>query len=406
MKRHYTQLLEEYLTLFPCVAIIGVRQCGKTSLIHQLPSKWNHFDLEKIQDRDLIQANPDLFLRLNPENITIDESQLLPEIFPALRVAIDERRDKCGRFIITGSSSPELIQSISESLAGRIAIIEMEPFNLAEACEKPVSPIYQLIKEQDLVSQLNKLKPIHSLNEVMRHWLEGGYPEQWIKNSKRFRNLWMQNYIQTYLDRDILRSFPKLNRDKYRLFIQLLSQLSSQIINYSNLSRLLGVSQPTARDYFNIAQGTFIWRHLPAYEKNATKRIIKHPKGYLRDTGLLHHMLHIRDQNMLLTHPMMGHSWEAMVAENIIRGLNTLGVQFKYYHYRTGAGAEVDLILEGEFGLLPIEIKFAQNINNKSLRSLRDFVQGYSCKYGLIIHNHESVQRYDANILGIPATCL
>lgn len=406
MFRHYTQLLEEYLTLFPCVAIIGVRQCGKTSLIHQLPSQWNHYDLEKIQDRDLIQAGPDLFLRLNPENITIDESQLLPEIFPALRVAIDHQREKCGRFIITGSSSPELVKSISESLAGRVAIIEMDPFNLAEAYEKPVSPIYQLIKEQALVSQFDSLTPVYSLNQVMRHWLEGGYPEQWIKNNARFRKLWMQNYIQTYLDRDILRLFPKLNRDKYRLFTQLLSQLSGQITNYSNVSRILGVSQPTARDYFEIAHGTFIWRHLPSYEKNATKRIVKHPKGYLRDTGLLHHLLHIHDQNMLLTHPQMGHSWEAMVAENIIRGLNTLGVQFEYYHYRTGGGAEVDLILEGEFGLLPIEIKFAQNINNKSLRSLREFIQGYSCKYGLIIHNHESAQLYDENIIGIPATYL
>ena len=362
--------------------------------------------MEKIQDRDLIQANPDLFLRLNPENTTIDESQLLPEIYPALRVAIDHRREKSGRFIITGSSSPELVQSISETLAGRVAIIEMEPFNLAEAYEKPVSPIYHLIKEQTLVSQLDSLNPIYSLNEVMRHWLEGGYPEQWIKNNGRFRNLWMQNYIQTYLDRDILRSFPKLSRDKYRLFTQLLSQLSGQIINYSNVSRVLGVSQPTARDYFEIAQGTFIWRHLPAYEKNATKRIIKHPKGYLRDTGLLHHLLHIYDQNMLLTHPQMGHSWEAMVSENIIRGLNTLGAQFEHYHYRTGGGAEIDLILEGEFSLLPIEIKFSQNITNKSLRPLRDFIQDYPCEYGLIIHNHESVQLYDENIIGIPATCL
>lgn len=406
MKRHYAALLDEYLGLFPCVAIIGVRQCGKTSLIHQLSKEWTHYDLEKIQDRDLIQTNPDLFFRLNPEKITMDESQSLPELFPALRVAIDSQRDKCGRFIITGSSSPELVRSISESLAGRVAIIEMEPFNLAEAYEKPVSSIYPLIIQQTLASHSEELNPIHTLDEVMRHWLNGGYPEPWIKNTVRFKKLWMQNYIQTYLDRDILRSFPKLSRDKYRLFTQLLSQLSGQIINYSNVSRLLGVSQPTARDYFNIAQGTFIWRHLPAYEKNASKRIIKHPKGYLRDTGLLHHLLHLHDLNMLLTHPQMGHSWEAMISENIIRGLTTLGADFDCFHYRTGAGAEIDLILEGEFGLLPIEIKYAERITNKSLRSLRDFIQYYSCQYGLIIHNHETVKRYDENIIGIPATCL
>ncbi len=406
MKRHYTALLNEYLSLFPCVAVIGVRQCGKTSLIHQLPDEWTHFDIEKIQDRDLIQANPDLFFRLNPGKVTIDESQLLPGLFPALRVAIDHQRDKCGLFIITGSSSPELIRSISESLAGRVAIIEMEPFNLAEAYEKPVSNVYHLIQQQALSIHSDELTPVHTLDEVMHYWLNGGYPEPWIKNTVRFRKIWMQNYIQTYLDRDILRSFPKLSRDKYRLFTQLLSQLSGQIINYSNVSRLLGVSQPTARDYFEIAQGTFIWRHLPAYEKNASKRIIKHPKGYLRDTGLLHHLLHLHDLNMLMTHPQMGHSWEAMISENIIRGLITLGTQFEYFHYRTGAGAEIDLVLEGEFGLLPIEIKFAQRVTNKSLRPLREFIQGYSCEYGLIIHNHEAVRMYDDNIIGIPATYL
>jgi predicted AAA+ superfamily ATPase len=139
------------------------------------------------------------------------------------------------------------------------------------------------------------------------------------------------------LGRDILQLFPALNRQKYQLFLQMLSNLSGTIINYSQIARALGVSQPTAREYFHIAHGTFIWRHIPPYEKNPTKRVVKHPKGYMRDSGLLHFLLHLNSLDDLLTHPQMGHSWESMVVENLLRGLNAQGIAYEYYHYRTGA---------------------------------------------------------------------
>ncbi len=159
----------------------------------------------------------------------------------------------------------------------------------------------------------------------------------------------MQNYAQTYLSRDILRLFPGLNQNKYSLFLNLLAQLSGQIINYSQIARTLGVSQPTIRDYFKIAHGTFIWRQIPAYEKNFQKRIVKHPKGYMSDSGLHNHLLHLKNLDDLLSHPIMWHFWGSIVIENIIRGLNIINCSFDYYHYRTSAGAEVDLVLEGEF---------------------------------------------------------
>jgi hypothetical protein len=182
----------------------------------------------------------------------------------------------------------------------------------------------------------------------------------------------------------------------------MLSHLSGTIINYSDVARTLGISPPTARDYFEIAHGTFIWRKIPPYEKNAQKRIIKHPKGYIRDAGLLHHLLHLNKQEDILAHPALGQSWESMVIENLLRELNALGVSFEYYYYRTSGGAEVDLILEGDFGLVPIEIKYGQNISAHSLRSLRDFVKERNCPYGLVINNDEKIRQYDENILGIP----
>jgi len=148
--------------------------------------------------------------------------------------------------------------------------------------------------------------------------------------------------------------------------------------------------------------GTFIWRNIPAYEKNAQKRLVKHPKGYLRDSGLLNHLLHLNTVNDILAHPSMGQSFEAMVIENIIRGLNVLGVDFDYYYYRTSTGSEVDLVLEGEFGLLPIEIKHAQNVKRRDLRGIQNFMSDYACDYGLVISNTERPLHINEKLINIP----
>ena len=406
MKRHAFPLLQELLGLFPCVALLGVRQCGKTTLLRELPPDWRRFDMEKLADHEAIARDPDLFLRLNPNHVAIDESQLLPTLFPALRVAIDNDRESRGRFVITGSSSPELLSAISESLAGRVAIIDMGPFSLAEAYELPPSPVLAMVAGRAAANDLANVPARLSLGQVTDYWLHGGYPEPWIKNSQRFRKLWLQNYLQTYLDRDLPRLFPGLDRQKFRLFVQMLAQLSGSIINYSDVARALGVSQPTARDYFHIAHGSFVWRHLPAYEKNAAKRVVKHPKGYLRDSGLLHFLLHLQDRDDLMAHPRMGASWEGMVIENLVRGLAAAGVDFNAFHYRSGGGAEIDLVLEGEFGLLPVEIKHTQHVDARSLRALRDFVAERGCRYGIVINNDERPRLLDDKLIGSPLAAL
>jgi predicted AAA+ superfamily ATPase len=406
MKRHAFPLLNELLGLFPCVALVGVRQCGKTTLLKELLPEWTILDLERLADFDAVARDPDLFLRLNPERVAIDECQLLPAMFPALRVAIDSRREQPGRFVITGSSSPELLAAISESLAGRVALVEMGPLSLAEAFELPPSPLYRMIAERAPIAELLALAPRVSLDRIGDCWMRGGYPEPWLKNQPRFRKLWMQNYLQTYLDRDLPRLFPALDRQKFRLFVQMLAQLSGSIVNYSEVARALGVSQPTARDYFHIAHGTFLWRHLPAYEKDAVKRVVKHPKGYLRDSGLLHHLLHLRDRDELMTHPRMGQSWEGTVIETLLRGLSAEGVDYRAHHHRAGAGAEIDLVLEGEFGVLPVEIKHTQHVDARSLRALRDFVAERGCRYGIVINNDETPRLLDENLVGLPFAAL
>ncbi|MGS2722610.1 ATP-binding protein [Porticoccus sp. GXU_MW_L64] len=410
MKRQYQALIQEYLSYFPCVVLIGARQSGKSTLMRMVPGDYDFFDLESQADYTQIAHDPDLFLRLNNSPLAIDEAQLLPELFPALRVAIDRDRQAYGKYLLSGSSSPELISSISESLAGRVGIIEVAPFSLSETLDVSSPNLLKLFQPGIKAEEIPSLIPSANIKEASTtiddYWEQGGYPEPWLRKRGKFQSVWREQYIKTYIERDIGRLFPALNKVRFRRFIELLAGYSGSIINYSNVANLLDVSQPTAKDYFRIAEGTFIWRNLPAYNKSLSKRVSKHPKGYLRDTGLMHHILQIPSTKRLISHPQMGHSWEALVIEEILRTLNSAGIQYASYYYRTSGGAEVDLILEGNFGLIPVEIKYGQQIPLKKLRPIRDFVNEFNCPFGIIVNNDEKIRLYEEKLIGIPLLSL
>ncbi len=409
MKRTAESLLRRSLEMFPCVALLGVRQCGKTTLLDTLPKTWKRMDLERMADRRLIEEDPDLFLRMNPDRVAIDEAQLLPALFPALRVAIDENRSLKGRFVITGSSSPELMRNISESLAGRMAVLELAPFSWEEVTG--TSGRDSLLRRlQDPRAQaaglLRGLKPRGTLAQAHDYWFRGGYPEPWLSNQPAFHTRWMDQYMLAYLSRDIRRLFPGLDEPRFRRFIDMLGGLSGTVLNHADVARALGVSQPTARDYFEIAHGSFLWRRIPAWTRDPVKRVVKHPKGHLRDSGLRHGLLHLPDQRALLTHPAMGSSWESMVIEEIFRQLDGLGVHYEYTFYRTSGGAEVDLVLEGAFGLIAVEIKHGQGADPRDLRQLRAFVDQHKARLGLVISNDVAARHYDDRLIGLPFVCL
>lgn len=409
MKRAYAGLLRAYLKTFPCVALLGVRQCGKTTLLKTLPPNWRHFDLERRADYSVVSRDPDAFLRVNPRQVAIDEAQVLPEIFPALRVAIDARRAEKGRFVITGSSSPALVRSVSESLAGRVGIIEMAPFSWDEVTQTLGRDSF-LRRLQDRkagpAALIEGLRPRGGLARAHDFWFRGGYPEPWLNPDDTFRTRWVEQYIQTYLFRDVKRLFPGLDDVRFRRFLEMLGGLSGRVLNYAEVARALGVSQPTVRDYFDIAHGTFIWRAIPAYARNVVKRVVKHPRGYVRDSGLLHALLRIPDTDALLSHPQMGASWEGMVAEEVLRQLNALGVAHEYSYYRTGAGAEVDLVVEGNFGRVAVEIKHTSAVGGRDLRGLRDFVTEHKARLGVVVNNDVAPRRYEEDLIGLPFTHL
>ncbi|MFA6036971.1 MAG: DUF4143 domain-containing protein [Legionellales bacterium] len=401
-KRNIYKSIRYMLEHFPCVAIIGARQVGKSTLMHQLFPDAPFFDLERESDFARISRDTEFFLQDNPTPLCIDEAQLCPQLFESMRVKIDENRKQPGQYLISGSSSPELLGNISESLAGRVAIVELGSFTTAECVEQGVPEFYSHLQSGDF-TRIDKIKSNITKQEVYDALLYGGYPEPFLKHSeKQFYDLWMENYFRTYIDRDIRRLFPQLNMDAYKRFIRMLAFSSGDLINTSNFAMSLDVSQPTAKSYFDIAAGTFLWRKLPSFQSNQIKSLIKMPKGHIRDTGLINYLLNINNIEQLKSHPQYGKIWETFIIEQILKNCDALMIKHQAYFYRTRGQAEIDLILETPIGLIPIEIKSGINIQEKQLKTLKNFIDQYHCPIGIVINSAENVAFLSENIIQIP----
>lgn len=399
--------INHLLTLFPVVAVIGARQSGKSTLVKKLRPDWRYYDLERQDDYQLISSDPQGFFSRRPDTTIIDEAQQYPEIFRVLRGVIDQDRNATGRYLLTGSSSPEIVNGLTESLAGRIATIELSPFKVAEFANSPLPAVYNFITErQPDLDALARLKPVLELQQVYDHWLYGGYPEPRIKGERlpTFHGQWMDQYISDYIQRDIQRLFPRINTHNFRLLIQALSYHSGNIINNSNIARALDITSVTAKQYLEIFHNTFIWRNIRSYEKNSLKKVQKMPKGYYRDTGILHHLLKIDSVDNLLIHPAAGASFEAFMVEEIIRGLQcTMATGIDYYYYRTRDRSEIDLVIDAPFGLIPIEIKLGYKVNQRTLTALRIFMEDTQARLGILVNNADKIEQLTDRIIQIPA---
>ncbi|EFI32803.1 ATPase protein [Desulfonatronospira thiodismutans ASO3-1] len=404
-KRDLEDKIAALLKLFPAVAVIGARQCGKSTLARKLLPDWRYYDLENPNDYQLISSDPVAFFSINSGRVIIHEAQQYPELFRVLRGVIDADRNRKGRFLLTGSSSPEIGKGITESLAGRIATVEMWPFKQGELFQRPLSPLYDAIVSNRGMQALTDLSSTVTPEQSARVWLRGGFPEPAIHAAAdhAYYKLWMDNYIRDYIARDIRSLFPRLNINNFRRFLLLLAQFSGHQLNMSEMARSLEVSVSTIKDYLDIIHQTFVWRNLPPYEKNSLKKIQKAAKGFFRDQGILHYLLRIADLDALLLHPVAGHSFESFVTEEIIRGLHcTMETGLEFFYYRTVDKSEVDLVVEGFFGLLPIEIKLNSALKQQDLRGLKNFIHDTGAPFGIVVNRAASIQQPAENIVQIP----
>lgn len=407
-QRNLGELITKASRQFPVVVILGARQSGKTTLARALYPSWAYYDLEKGSDYDFITRDFDFFFQQNPAGVILDEAQRSPEIFRELRGVVDADRQRKGRFLLTGSSSPELQRNVSESLAGRVAVFELGTLKMNERFHQPLSPLYALLTELPVEKQIRALRDlpvVRNTDEVLHHFLYGGYPEPAEIDEDSFYRVWNAQYQQTYLERDIRGMFPNLNLQNYRRFLSMLAELSGTIINRSEVGRSLNASERAVRDYLEIAQGTFVWRNLPSLENTVSKSMVKMPRGYLRDSGLLHHLSRVRTREHLLTRSQTGAAFEGFIIEEIIQGLETVEpLGWDYRFYRTRSGAEVDLVLTSPGGeRIPVEIKFGTRTSSADLRHLQAFIRQESCRYGILINQAPDIRLLTENILQIPS---
>ena len=398
------------MKLFPVVIILGVRQCGKSTLAKMLRPNWKYFDLENYQDYALLDEDPILFFQENPKDIIIDEAQKSPRLFETLRGIIDQGRREKGRFLLTGSGSFELMKQVSESLAGRAAVVELGVFKFSEFHSKPLPHFYEIFLQKisrNSLSFLKSLKPTDTFMEQKDFFLKGGFPEPGLAKEKGFGPIWMENYFNTYINRDMRALFPKLDLIKYRRIISILSSVSGTIINKAEIARTIEVSERTVRDYLDIIQGTFFWRSLASYRTAKIKTTSKLPKGQFVDSGLTFYLQNIQSHDDLNRLPQLGRYFESYIVEEIIKGIEcTNVVNLEYFHLRTKAGGEIDLVLSGPFGLIPIEVKFGSVIQRKKIQFLVNFVEDHKLPLGIVINNSDKVHLIHDKIIQIPATLI
>jgi predicted AAA+ superfamily ATPase len=260
---------------------------------------------------------------------------------------------------------------------------------------------------QETIDYLKDLKPGISHDQLMQAFLKGGYPEPVLENDEHFYDVWMENYLQTYIQRDIRTLFPRLDLAKYQRFISMLSGLTGTTINRSQVGRSLDISEKAIRDYLQIAEGSYVWRNIPSYEKSMSKSVVKMPKGCIRDSGLSNYIQNITIREQLLNYPHVGAAFEAFVSEEVIKGIQaTEIVNWNYYYFRTRNGAEIDLIVEGPFGTLPIEIKFGTTIKQRQIQTLKNFVYKNNLPLGIVINNSDDIRLIGDRILQLPAACI
>lgn len=363
-REHFYQKISINLGVNPVCAILGPRQCGKTTLALQYAQEskleYHHFDLENPRHRDQIMANPMLALEDLKGLIILDEIQRCPEVFPVLRYLVDHKKQQ---FLILGSASRDLIHQSSESLAGRISYLELTPFALPE------------------VQDLNT------------HWQRGGFPKAFLASSFEESQMWLENYISTFLERDLTTMGMNINPSHMEKLWMMLAHYHGQIINYSEIGKSLELSHTSIKRYTEILEGTFMIRLLKPWHENIAKQQVKTPKIYIRDSGICHYLLDITEKTRL-GHPKLGALWEGYALEEIIR--KTQVRKNHFYFWKTKHEAEIDLISIHGDRRIGFEFKYADS--PKTTRSMWTGLSDLKLDHLYVISPKGSPYRLDEKI--------
>jgi hypothetical protein len=327
IKREIQERLYGAIEAMPVVALLGPRQVGKTTLAievsHRVKKKASYLDLESDSDFNKLADAEAYLKRFSDELLVIDEVQRKPDLFRIIRGIVDARKrkgEKAGHFLLLGSSSRELLQKSSESLAGRIRYLELTPFTTSELYQAEGEPF-----------------------DLEKKWLRGGFPDSYLASSNQDSWLWRSDFISTYMERDLPSMGVNIAPPILKRFWKMLAHYNGNQINHSELGRSLELSHTTIKSHLDVLTDFYMVRQLSPWSGNIKKRLVKTPKIYLRDSGILHSLLGLSNIEAILSHPAMGASWEGFVIESI---LNILNNQWTYSYYRTATQIEIDLVLQ------------------------------------------------------------
>lgn len=352
--------LIQRLKAFPAVVLVGPRQSGKTTIARTLSSVY--YDLELESDRLRLDLDWPKVVR-GSQLVVLDEAQCFPDIFPRIRSAIDTDRQLCGRFLLLGSVAPSLMHEVSESLVGRAALVEMGPFSLTEV----------------MAAKLDDL------------WRFGGFPEGGILSAEQYPT-WQESYLRLLIQRDL----PNLGLPSKPLvterMLKMIAAVHGQEWNASKIGASLGINYQTVNSYLEYFQGAFLTRALTPFETNLKKRLVKHPKLYMRDSGLLHSLLGLGRQQDLLSQPWVGASWEGFVIEQILASLDTRDGTPTPHFIRSGE-AEIDLIIRYRGEIWAFEIKLTSEPTRDHVKHLRTLGAALGATRRILVHRGQLRQR-------------
>jgi predicted AAA+ superfamily ATPase len=353
----------------PVVALLGPRQCGKTTLAHQLAGADRHFfDLESTLDRQALSVAGERTLDPLRGLVVLDEVQTMPQLLPVLRVLAD-RRGTPARFLLLGSASPDLIQGASESLAGRVAFVQLGCFDVTETGAESAAML----------------------------WERGGFPRSFLAGNDAESYAWRQDFIETFLSRDAVRFGITLPSEGLRRFWTMLAHLHGGPLNAAELGRALSLDQKTASRYVDILCAAFLLRRLPPWFENTGKRVVKAPKIYLRDSGLLHALLGLRTPVEVRSHPRFGASWEGFALEHAVSLLNA---ERDAYFWGTHGGAELDLLINRGGAKFGFEFKYTDT--PRTTKSMRVAMADLKLKRLFVVHPGTRRFDLDDDIVALP----
>jgi hypothetical protein len=400
--RSLEPVLERAISEFPAVVLIGPRQAGKTTLLqHLYGTRIPLVSLEAPDVRAAASHDPRGFLALYPPPIIFDEIQYAPGLLPYVKERIDADRNRPGQYILTGSQNLLLMEQVTESLAGRTAVLKLLPLSWREMLQTPLKP---LIWESGLPGAANQPTP---LPDLWPRILRGNYPEL-ISQPEREARLWQASYVQTYLERDVrnLRNVGDLTL--FQNYLRALAGRSAQLLNLSDLARDVGVSVTTAKDWLSILEATFQVFVLRPYFQNLGKRLVKSPKVYFMDTGLLCYLVGLRDPIHASGGPMGGAIFENLVTAELYKTFVHRGEEPLLYFWRTASGAEVDLVVEVEGQLLPLEVKLSATPRPEIARGIVAFRQTYGDRAatGYVVHPGETFLPLGEGNIALPFSLL